>query len=224
VRLHFLRGKVEIRKCNRHDSPCVQCRDTRYNNQMCQEDQDAADAARVMAGDLSAFEGIVRRWQHRLVNLGWRFCRDRTMAEDMAQEVFLKAFRSLASFRGESAFSTWLISIAVNTYRSRLRAEGQPLLSLDPTRVFAGERGPLHDLEDHQRAEAVRRAVLTLPERYRDAIVVYYFEEKDLAAASRVLGVAEGTLKARLHRARELLKRRCASLGPRTAKPHMEES
>jgi RNA polymerase sigma-70 factor, ECF subfamily len=191
---------------------------------MRQEDQDAADAARVVAGDLSAFEGIVRRWQHRLVNLGWRFCRHRAMAEDMAQEVFLKAFRSLASFRGESAFSTWLISIAVNTYRSRLRAEGQPLLSLDPTRIFAGERGPLHDLEDHQRAEAVRRAVLTLPERYRDAIVAYYFEEKDLAEAARVLGVAEGTLKARLHRARELLRRRCASLGPRTAQPPMEES
>ena len=190
---------------------------------MRQEDQDAADAARVMAGDLSAFEGIVLRWQQRLINLGWRFCRDRTMAEDMAQEVFLKAFRSLASFRGESAFSTWLISIAVNTCRSRLRAEGQPLLSLDPTRVFAGERGPFDDFQDHQRAEAVRRAVLTLPERYRDAIVAYYFEEKDLAAASRVLGVAEGTLKARLHRARELLRCRCASLGPRTAEPPMEE-
>src|SRR5262245_38955023 len=199
-------------------------RHTEYTIKMGQEDQDAADAARVIAGDLSAFDGIVRRWQHRLVTLGWRFCRDRTMAEDMAQDVFLKAFRSLAAFRGESRFSTWLLSIAVNTYRSRLRAEGPPLLSLDPTRLFAGERGPLHDLEDHQRAEAVRRAVLTLPERYRDAIVAYYFEEKDLAAASGVLGVAEGTLKARLHRARELLRRRCASLGPRTAKPPLEES
>src|SRR5215831_3115348 len=140
-------------------------RHTELTIKMGQEDQDAADAARVIAGDLSAFEGIVLRWQQRLINLGWRFCRDRTMAEDMAQEVFLKAFRSLGSFRGESAFSTWLISIAVNTYRSRVRAEGLPLLSLNPARMFAVEKGVLHDLEEHQRAEAVRRAVLTLPER-----------------------------------------------------------
>ena len=186
---------------------------------MREEDQDAADVARVVAGDLSAFEGIVRRWQHRLVNMAWRFCRDRASAEEMAQEVFLKTFRSLASFRGESAFSTWLISIAVNTYRSRLRAEGQPLLSLDPTRIFAAQPSALHELEDHERAEAVRRAVLTLPERYREAIVAYYFEDKDLAEAARVLGVAEGTLKARLHRGRELLRRRCANLGPRAATP-----
>jgi RNA polymerase sigma-70 factor, ECF subfamily len=186
---------------------------------MREDDQDAADAARVVAGDLSAFEGIVRRWQHRLVTMAWRFCRDRTTAEDMAQEVFLKTFRSLASFRRESAFSTWLLSIAVNTYRSRLRAEGLPLLSLDPTRILAPERGLVTDLEDHERAEAVRRAVLTLPERYREAIIVYYFQEKDLAEAAHALGVAEGTLKARLHRGRELLRRRCAHLGPRAGGP-----
>lgn len=191
---------------------------------MREEDQDAADAARVVTGDIAAFEGIVRRWQHRLVNMAWRFCRDRAMAEDMAQEVFLKTFRSLASFRGDAAFSTWLISIAVNTYRSHLRAEGQPLLSLDPARILTGGQDTLHGLEEQQRDEAVRRAVLTLPERYREAILVYYFEEKDLAEAARVLGVAEGTLKARLHRGRELLRRRCAKLNPRPAGAHMEES
>lgn len=79
----------------------------------------------------------------QVLSLAWRFCRDRATAEDMAQEVFLKVFRSLASFRGDSAFSTWLISIALNTFRSRLRAEGQPLLSLDPTpnRLLSGFRG-----------------------------------------------------------------------------------
>ena len=180
---------------------------------MPEEDQDAVDAARVVAGDLSAFEGIVRRWQRRLVNLAWRFCRDRATAEDMAQEVFVKIFRSIATFRGEAAFSTWLTAIAVNTYRSRLRAEGQPLLSLDPARTFDVEPGPLHGLVERQRAEAVRRAVLTLPQRYREAILMFYFEEKSLTEAARVLGVAEGTLKARLHRGRELLRRRCANLG-----------
>jgi RNA polymerase sigma-70 factor (ECF subfamily) len=181
---------------------------------MPREDQDAADIARVAAGDLGGFEAIVQRWQHRLVSLAWRFCRDRATAEDMAQEVFVKVFRSLASFRGDSAFSTWLIAIAVNTFRSRLRAAGQPLLSLDPDRLFATAPGPLRGLEERQRAEALRRAVLTLPGRYRDAIVVYYFEEKDLAESARVLGVAEGTLKAQLHRGRELLRRRCANLAP----------
>jgi RNA polymerase sigma-70 factor (ECF subfamily) len=180
---------------------------------MREDDQDAADAARVVGGDLDAFEGIVRRWQHRLVNLAWRFCRDRATAEDMAQDAFVKAFRALASFRGESAFSTWLTAIAVNTYRTRLRAEGQPLVSLDPARAYAAEPSVLRGIEERERAEAVRRAVLTLPERYRDAILVYYFEEQDVAEAARALDVAEGTLKARPHRGRELLRRRCAKLG-----------
>jgi DNA-directed RNA polymerase specialized sigma24 family protein len=85
--------------------------------------------------------------------------------------------------------------------RSRLRAEGKPLLSLDPIRIFAVEPDPLHGIEERQLAEAVGHAVLNPPERYRDAILMYYFEEKDLGEAARVLGVAEGTLKARLYRA-----------------------
>jgi RNA polymerase sigma-70 factor (ECF subfamily) len=180
-------------------------------------DEDDADVARVVAGDLAAFEGIVRRWQGRLVGLAWRFCRDRAAAEDMAQEAFLKAFRSLASFRGESAFSTWLTSIALNSYRSRLRAEGPPLLGIDLAERFAVEAKALRGLQTRERAEAVRRAVLTLPARYREAIVLYYFEERDLAQSARVLGVAEGTLKARLHRGRELLRLRCAALSPQAS-------
>jgi len=188
---------------------------------MTTQDPDAADVARCLAGDTGAFEAIVQRWQRRLLGLAWRFCRDRATAEDMAQDVFVKAFRSLASFRGDSAFSTWLISIAVNTFRSRIRAQGQPLLSLDPNRVLGP--APVTALEERQRAEAVRRAVVTLPERYRDAILVYYFEEKDIAESARVLRMAEGTLKARLHRARQLLKRRCANLDPRAAIPAVKE-
>lgn len=175
-------------------------------------DQDAADAARVLAGELDAFQGIVQRWQHRLLNLAYQFCRDRAMAEDMAQEAFLKAFRSLAAFRGESAFSTWLTAIALNVYRSRLRAEGQPLLSLDPARTFGRESGVLRGMIDRQNAESVRKAVLTLPPLYRDAILLFYFEEKSVAEAASVLGIAEGTLKARLHRGRELLKHKCKDL------------
>lgn len=176
-------------------------------------DEDAEDVARVLAGDLAAFEGIVRRWQRRLVNVAWRFCRDRGLAEDMAQEAFVKAFRSLAAFRGESAFSTWLTAVAINTYRTRLRADGPPLLGIDLRSVLGPDASPLQALQDREREEAVRRAVVSLPAHYRDAIATYYFEERDLAEAARVLGIAEGTLKARLHRGRDLLRRRYAALG-----------
>lgn len=178
---------------------------------MSQDEQDLADAARVLAGDINAFEGIVERWQFRLINLAWRFSRDHAVAEDMAQEAFLRIFRGLGGFRGQSAFSTWITSIAVNTYRSRIKPNGRALVSLDPGRAAAGPT-PLHEFHERERAELVQRAVLTLPEKYRDAIVLFYFEEKDVAETARVLGMPEGTLKSRLHRGRELLRQRCSNM------------
>jgi len=76
------------------------------------------------------------------------------------------------------------------------------------------ERDPLAGLQDEERASAVRNMVRTLPQRYREAIVLYYFEEMNLAETARILGIAEGTLKARLHRGRALLKRRSQVLLP----------
>ena len=73
-------------------------------------EEDAADVAKVLAGDVPAFEAIVRRWQKPLINLAYRFCRDRARAEDMAQEAFLRAYRSLATWRKDAAFSTWLFA------------------------------------------------------------------------------------------------------------------
>lgn len=182
---------------------------------MRREDQDAADAARVLAGDLDAFAGIVLRWQSPLVNLAFRFCRDHGRAEDMAQEAFLKAFRALASFRGESAFSTWLIALAVNVYRSQLRRHEAPAVGLDRVETRVPPTAEL-ELERQDRAREVRSAVARLPSRYREAILLFYFMEMNVAGAADVLGVAAGTLKARLHRGRELLRRRMSRRsGPR---------
>ena len=97
--------------------------------------RDEALVARVVAGDTAAFEGIVRRWQSPLVNLAWRFCRDRGRAEEMAQEAFLRAFRNLAQFRGDSAFSTWLFSLATNLYRTEVRR--MPAMPLSLARIRA---------------------------------------------------------------------------------------
>src|SRR6202167_5183248 len=83
--------------------------------------QDLADVERVLAGEAQAFTGIVRRWQGPLVNMAWRYCRDRGRAEELAQEAFLRAWRNLASWRHESSFSTWLFALAANVYRSDLK-------------------------------------------------------------------------------------------------------
>ena len=92
---------------------------------------DLADVASVLAGDVRAFEGIVRRWQGPLVNMAWRYCRDRGRAEEMAQEAFLRAWRGLSHWRREASFSTWLFALAANVYRSELKRFPTETLPLD---------------------------------------------------------------------------------------------
>src|SRR5689334_23797173 len=79
-------------------------------------DTDQADVEKVLAGDIAAFENIVRRWQGPLINLAYRFCRDRGRAEDMAQDAFLRAYRALGAWRQDAAFSTWLFALATNLF------------------------------------------------------------------------------------------------------------
>ena len=178
-----------------------------------QADLDAADVARVLAGDVGAFEGIVRRWQGPLVNMAWRYCRDRGRAEEMAQEAFLRAWRGLASWRFESSFSTWLFSIAANVYRSELK-RFPAAMPLDDVAEPSAPAMQLSDFEQRGRNEALRRAVLTLPHNYREPVILYYFQEMDVSRAAQIMGLPEGTVKARLARARDLLRKRFPLLNP----------
>src|SRR5262245_14322302 len=167
---------------------------------------DLADVERVLAGDPSAFAGIVRRWQRPLVNLAYRFCRDRGRAEDLAQEAFLRAYRGLGQWRRQGMFSTWLFALATNLYRSEIRRIPPAPLPLADFDAPDTGHAPHDDDDDLHRV--VRRTVETLPPKYREALIVFYFQEMDVAAAAAVLGVPEGTLKARLSRARALLRRK----------------
>ncbi|HTX41489.1 MAG TPA: sigma-70 family RNA polymerase sigma factor [Acidobacteriaceae bacterium] len=169
-------------------------------------DEDRALVNRVLAGETAAFEGLVRRWQTPLVNLAWRFCRDRGRAEELAQEAFLRAFRHLAQWRGEAAFSTWLFALAANLCRTELQRVPATMLSLDEIAEPAEDRDPVAALDAGRQEESIRRAVLALPPKYRDAVILYYFHDQDVPAAARTLGVPEGTVKARLFRGRELLR------------------
>jgi RNA polymerase sigma-70 factor, ECF subfamily len=180
--------------------------------------EDRAVVERVLAGETEAFALLVERWQIPLVNLAWRYCRDRGRAEEMAQEAFLRAWRNLAQWRGDSAFSTWLFALAANCYRTELHRIPAGMQSLDEIAEPPDERLSPAAFDDARRDEALRRAVLALPEKYRDAVLLYYFHEQDVPAAARTLHIPEGTLKARLFRGRELLRSKFTRT-PRTAAP-----
>jgi RNA polymerase sigma-70 factor (ECF subfamily) len=176
--------------------------------------EDEAAVERVLRGDVFAFEGIVRRWQGPLVNLAYRFCRDRGRAQDMAQEAFLRAFRSLASWRREAAFSTWLFALATNVYRTELRRIPPPAVPLDDVRERRDPTARTAEalFADADRDRLVRRAVLSLPAKYRDAMILFYFHDLDIPTAARSLGLAENTVKTRLLRGRELLRNKLSRL------------
>ena len=188
-------GRSEIASYSKEESPL-------------DNDQDLADVRRVLDGDTAAFEYIVRRWQGALINLAFRFCRDPQISEELAQDAFLQIYRQLPNFRGEAAFSTWIFAVSLNLYRSSLRCKRLPLESLDALAELAGGQLPHLQIEQREREDLVRRAVAALPSRYRDAVIVYYFREMNLAETAAILDVPEGTAKAWLHRGRELLRKK----------------
>jgi len=174
-------------------------------------DADRLQVKRVLAGDTEAFEPIVRRWQGPLVNLAYRFCRDPGRAEEMAQEAFLKAYRSLSSWRGESTFSTWLFAVAANVYRSQMRRIVPPSVNIDQVGEIADPRTGEAPVEQSDRDRAVRHAVMRLPAKYRDVVTVFYFHDMNVGQTAQTLELREGTVKARLHRARALLNRKLST-------------
>ena len=174
-------------------------------------EQDREDVERVLSGDAEAFTGIVNRWQGPLVNLAYRFCGRREVAEEMAQEAFIKAYRSLSRWRREGAFSTWLFAVATNCYRSIVRRKSHPTVPLDAAAEAARDAVALTGLEQRDVERIVRQAVGSLPPKFRDAVLLYYFHEMDLGRAAESLGLPEGTVKSHLFRGRKLLEKH---LGP----------
>ncbi|HTB99020.1 MAG TPA: sigma-70 family RNA polymerase sigma factor [Terracidiphilus sp.] len=179
---------------------------------------DLADVKRVLAGDIGAFEAIVRRWQGPLINMAWRYCRNRGRAEELAQEALVRAWRGLAQWRRESSFSTWLFALAANVYRNELKRF--PVVNVPMEEIAEPSRpaSQASEFETKARNGALRRAVLALPLTYREPVILFYFHEMDVAAAAESMGVPVGTMKARLARARELLRKRF----PRLAEEHAD--
>ena len=184
------------------------------------EPSDEALAARAAAGDDSAFEAIVRRYQVRVFRLACRLTSD-TDAPDVLQETFLQVYRHLSSFRGEARFGTWLYRIVTNAALMHRRASARrPAEPLDgflprfdaqgahaatPAELQVASRAD--ELLDRQYLAAKARDVLArLPDLYRDAFVLRDLEEMSTADVALALGVEPATVRQRVHRARLMLR------------------
>jgi RNA polymerase sigma-70 factor (ECF subfamily) len=160
---------------------------------------------RFKKGDRSAFEEIVRKYQHRIYNLCRYMLQDPEDAQDAAQDVFLKAYRALKDFRPDSSLYTWIYRIAVTTcldYRRKSRREvfrSEPLTEDLPS----GEHSPHQLYESRKITESVQLALQKLPEKLRAAIVLREIEGLSYEEIAEVLHTSAGTVKSRISRARE---------------------
>jgi RNA polymerase sigma-70 factor (ECF subfamily) len=159
---------------------------------------------RARDGDLRAFESLVRDYQADLWRFAYHLTRDRAMAEDVTQEAFLKAFRAIASYRGQAKFSSWLLRIArncaIDAYRKTRREMPVPDQDELPA-IDAGSRAP-GPSEDRMRID---QAIRRLPMSLREPFVVIEVLGFNYREASAILGTRIGTVKSRMHRARSLL-------------------
>lgn len=173
------------------------------------EAQILESVSRVLQGDHAAYAVVVREYQATVLRICGALLRNSQDAEDAAQEVFYRAFRSLATFRLERRFTPWLLSIAMNTARTYFRKSSR---NAGRTAAVAPDDLPSsycveREGERQLMAESVRVAIGRLPERLRGVVVLYYLEELDVEDVSETLGLSRENVKSRLHRARALLRR-----------------
>jgi RNA polymerase sigma-70 factor (ECF subfamily) len=161
----------------------------------------------VLEGRVQAFSHLVDRHKDRVFNLTLRICGNREEAEEVAQDAFLKAYRSLSSFKMKSSFATWLYRIAYNTAISCIRSRKKGILSLEDFPVtladFAGNDTSEEEAEIEYRRSLVNFAMQKLDEDERGLISLYYYEEMNTDELSEVTGISKANIKVRLFRARQ---------------------
>lgn len=183
---------------------------------MSERDIDQQLVERVQRGDKAAFELLVIKYQRKIFRLLSRLIRDPTEIEDVAQEAFIKAYRALPKFRGESAFYTWLYRIAINTAKNYLVAQGRRAPTSTANEVEEAENfddaDQLRDVNtpdamllSKQVGEAVNRAIDRLPEELRTAIVLRELEGLSYEEIAESMNCPIGTVRSRIFRAREAI-------------------
>lgn len=189
---------------------------------MMPQDEDAALMLRVKRGDRVAFRALVERYQRPVINVIYRAIGDSWEAEDLAQRVFVRVFRSARRYEPQAKFSTWLFTIVhhmvLNEHRRRARHRAESLEQLQQSRTErdavgwqpADERGqdPSQVAAERELRRKIRAAIQELPAAQRTAVILLRYEEVGYEEIARVLGCSVSAVKALLHRARVTLKAR----------------
>jgi RNA polymerase sigma-70 factor, ECF subfamily len=184
---------------------------------MDQPAEEVALTRRAQSGDQAAFAELVQRYSGALFNQAYRMLNDAHEAEDAVQEVFLRAYRNLASFDSSRRFVTWLLTIGSNHCIDRLRRRRMRWLTLDDVAFWlpSSEAGPEGRALLDERRMAVQQALQRLPENYRSVTVLRYWHDLSYLEIAEALNLTEATVKTRLHRARKLLAEVLAGEGSR---------
>lgn len=179
------------------------------------QDSDQQLVERVQQGDKKAFDLLVLKYQHKIVSVVHRYLRDSADVHDVVQEAFIKAYRALENFRGDSAFYTWMYRIAINTAKNHLISRGRRPPSsdvdLEDAEYFSGNDN-LQDIETpestllcEQLQAAVEKAIEQLPEDLRTAITLREMEGLSYEEIAEVMECPVGTVRSRIFRAREAI-------------------
>ncbi len=189
---------------------------------MAADPTDAQLVRRVQKGDKGAFDVLVLKYQHRIVNLIMRYVRDPDQALDITQEAFLKAYRALPRFRGESAFYTWLYRIAVNTAKNYLAAQRRRPMDIeldlqDPEQFELHAKlretdTPEGNALSQELSETVQRAIEALPEDLRTAIILRELDGMTYEEIAQTMECPVGTVRSRIFRARDAIGKKIGSL------------
>ena len=180
----------------------------------------------VQAGDMTAFDELVHRHKDKLFNLVYRFLGDYQDADECAQEIFIKVFKSVNTFRFESTFSTWLFRITVNTCKNKIKSSGYrwkkktvPLENPDGskdgnpvTEIANGAPGPVAALEKKERWMRIHQAIGSLPEEQNQVVVLRDIQGLSYQEIADITGLNPGTVKSKLARARLALRNKLKPL------------
>lgn len=182
---------------------------------MSEREADQELIIRLQRGDKRAFDLLVLKYQQRVINLVSRYIRDPSEAQDVAQEAFIKAYRALPRFRGDSAFYTWLYRIAINTAKNYIVAQSRrpPSTGVDAEiaeQLDVGVRlkdnaTPEHLLLEQEIAETVHKAISALPDDLRTAISLRELEGLSYEEIANTMSCPVGTVRSRIFRAREAI-------------------